>query len=501
MSKILQTLARLILLLVFALGLHVIIQAQVLKPSPVPETPAPPTPPTPSTPSNIDFPVSAPAPDLGVVEDYVCEWVGGITDDIVIGPINLGKFNYEVWRRKPLDELRLHDSQFSMSAYVYYWADNGWIGCGWDDEPARQVIIGLDSKIKWGAKWNLESYSKIRPFAPQNRCQVSGASYDVTDLLVKYGQPLAEKGASKFDADLRAKSNYRARASQVWQDLQEPKDMGDGTWFLLQPQAVAAGPITFSSTTPQTIDSVFSLTADPIAVVGDKPTPTTNPLPDIQVIPDPQGFHIIADVGITFEEISRLLQNPSTGLVGKKYVHNRRELTIVGARMYGSGEKAAIELLIQAKAIPAKRPKIVDVATFFVNVYRRIQYAFEKHFYKLSGTIYLTADPKSAAAQQEVGVANSQYDADTLRQINKKAKWILQTSLIESVNNDVRAPIGDKLNGLRGRVFSILNRPVGSYADMSGQINSLNIQKAFVGDKSIKARVAVDGTGRLVVRW
>ena len=88
-----------IILLICCLGTGCAIQGQVLKPSPVPETPAPPAAPPASTASNIDFPVSAPAPDLSLVENEVCDWFGGSTDEIIVGPVNLGQFGYEVWRK------------------------------------------------------------------------------------------------------------------------------------------------------------------------------------------------------------------------------------------------------------------------------------------------------------------------------------------------------------------------------------------------------------------
>src|SRR5689334_3993367 len=157
---------RLALVFTLPLGLSI---GQQLNPPPVPEIAPPAVQPPDPTPSEMSFPVSVEAIKASDVEQKCCLFYTGTVSVPMAGNVR-----FEVWRRQPLDENRFHENTFSASAYVWYEVDAGNLAqCGWDDEPARAVIAGLDSKVKWGKSWNLETSTQLRPLQPQNRCQLT----------------------------------------------------------------------------------------------------------------------------------------------------------------------------------------------------------------------------------------------------------------------------------------------------------------------------------------
>jgi len=471
--------------------------SQELNPPAVPETPAPPVPAPSATASDMPFKVTTPAPDTNELESKCCLFY----KDTAALPVG-GTVRYEVWRRQPLLENYFHSNAYSASAYVYYFVDDGdFAQCGWDDEEARAVIMGLDSTLTWDPKWRLALATKIRDLKAQNKCLLTDANIDVTDAMMRVAQRTIQKLADNFDDLVKAKSNVQQRAAQMWADLQQPLKVGDGQWVLLQPQTVTGGPIVYDT---GQFTSQFSVTTEPVFVASDQAPPaTTKPLPDITVSPDPQGIHVTADVGVGFLQINDSLQNPVTGILGRKFDYDRRELEITNARLYGSGPSVSLAATVRGIAIPGQRPKIVDVVTFFVNMYRRVQYAYEKRTYKLGGTLYLTARPSYSASDHSLVFSDLKFDAATTQTIegHKSARWILQTPIIQATEGVTHYSLAGKMDALRLGILSKLNGAIGQISKLHGSVNSLAVQSVFVEAQQIKARVAIDGAAQVEVAW
>ena len=109
--------------------------------------------------SSICIPLAFKAPDLSKIETELCDFYSGRHVDegweSILLPYRV-EVDYEVWRQRPLDELKLQKNVFSISEKIYYWADGTVFTpylapisgqCGWDDESAREVVIGYDSKL------------------------------------------------------------------------------------------------------------------------------------------------------------------------------------------------------------------------------------------------------------------------------------------------------------------------------------------------------------------
>lgn len=485
---------------------------QTINPPPVPPSPPPPVEPPAIIPSNIRLPVSSDTPDLSLAQRDVPEFCKGHISGLllVIPPISADA-DFEIWRDKV--GVALSGNTLTASVHVYYWlmgevlfipGQCGAQGSGpfLGDEETREVIVTADSRLKWHRDWHIETQTTVRPFRNLNRCIVTRANKDITDHFNKAGEGLLQKAAAKFDERIAVISNFQAKAREMWLKLQEPIKIRDRTWLMVQPLTTGAGEIGVTNTTPQTAETVFELTAQPKIIFGDQPSPGNVSLPALEPLaPGPSGLHINTDVEMSFEEANRIIKDPSTGVIGAKFESGRRRLTIKGARIYGTGPKVAVELEVEGEAIKGEDPKVEDVVTAVKFVYNRVRYFFEKRLYHLKGKIFLVGTPQYSTGDRQIVFPDLEYDLNTENIIARIASWILKTKLTEQLRVRVKFRLGDKLDSLKENLSAGLNRSLGSRARLTGQVDSLRVEKVFIAPNSLNGRVALDGTAALNVSW
>jgi Domain of unknown function (DUF4403) len=488
-------------------------QRKTLDPLPVPATPPPAVEPPPVVPSTITLPVTSTIPAPSIVDDEVCDFYKGHVDYVDILPPVSASADFEIWREKPLS-LSLSGNTLTASVHAYYWmigvfaplgvpifGECGAQGPGpqYGDEPTRELIATLDSRIKWHPDWRLTTDTTVRPFNNLNRCIVTAAHKDITDHFNRAGEGFLRRGAAKFDQRVGELSDAKSKATEMWLKLQEPLPVDRNVWLLVQPTAAGAGDI---NVTGQLAQTTFGLTAQPKVVVGASPTPGSARLPPLEPLTaGPDGLNINADVEVSFAEANQILQDPRTGVIGATFQSGRRELKIEGARLYGSGTKIALELEVSGRAIRSQEPKVVDVVTAVEKAFKVVRYWIEKKLYKLKGKIFFVATPQYLTDKREVIFPDLEYDIQTRNIIVKVANWILKTRLTEQLRANVKFPLGDKLDTLKSSASAAMNRPLGSHATLSGQIDTLRIDRIFIAPAGINGRVALKGTAALAVDW
>lgn len=490
-------------------------QKKTLDPPPVPPLPAPATEPPPIIPSSIKLPVSSNVPDPKIVDDEVCEFYKGHVTHVEIFPPMGAEADFEIWR-KPLG-ISFSGNTLTASMDTYYWILGQFTPLGipifgqcgaqgptppYGDEITREVIVTIDSRVKWHRDWHIDTDTTVRPFNNINQCIVTAANKNITEHFNRAGERFLRTAAGKFDERIAELSNAQPRAAEMWSKLQEPLRIGDRVWLLLQPTAAGAGEINVTNTQPQVAQTAFELAAQPKIVLGEQPSSGTTPLPPLQPLtPGPDGIHIITDVELPFDEANRIIQDPRTGVVGATFQSGRRELKIVGARIYGSASKVAVELSVEGRAIRDNEPQVVDVVTAIVKAFKRVRYFFEKRLYKLKGKIYLTGTPQYLTDRREIVFPDLEYDLETRNVIARIANWILRTRLTERLRADVKFPLGDRLDSLKNNASAALNRALGTHATLTGRVDSLRVERVYVGNSAFKGRVALDGSAELSVNW
>lgn len=489
---------------------------KTIDPPPVPPLPAPPVDPPPVVTSSIRLPVTSSVPGLDVVENEVCDFYKGHVTQVEIFPPIQANADFEIWRDKPL-QIGLSGNTLTARMHAYYWIiGEVWVvgvpiagQCGaqgpspfYGDEETREVNVTVRSHLRWHPEWRVATETTVEPFENVNRCVVTNANKDITDHFNKAGEGFLRGAATKFDQRIGEITDFKSKAAEMWSRIQEPISIGNRGWLLVQPRSAGAGAINVTGGTPQSAETVFGLTVQPRVVFGDEPSTTSTPLPALESLPAaPNGFDINTDVEMSFEEANRILQDPATGVINATFTSGRRELKIIGARAYGNGPRLAVELQVVGRAIRGDEPKIEDVVTAVKVAYNRVRYFFEKRLYKLKGKVYLVGTPQYLPDRREIVFPDLEYDIETRNIIAKIANWILKTRLTQQLRANVKMPIGDKLDSVKTNLSAGLNRELGPRATMSGEVESLTVERVFLGEGALRSRVNLRGRVALAVRW
>ena len=197
-------------------------------------------------PSSVCIGLSLPAPSLQAIEDAACTYYQGhstISGALTFPIIYVADIDYEVWRAKKFEELRLHRDTFSLATKLYYWAD-GLVSatflpipvsgqCGWDDEAARQITLGFDSKIKFDPSYALYTQTTVRkPYVPDGyRCLVTHWDRDITDNIANLAFKFMSSNTQRFDDEIKRLTNFRPSVEHAWSELQKPIQITSNMWL------------------------------------------------------------------------------------------------------------------------------------------------------------------------------------------------------------------------------------------------------------------------------
>lgn len=241
--------------LIVLLLLNITFGQKKIDPPPVPPAPPPPIQPPPIIPSSIRLPVTSNVPDLSVVENQVCDLYKGHITQVEIFPPIQAEADFEVWRDKPLG-ISFSGNTLTASMHAYYWLiGTVWVvgvpiagQCGtqgpnplYGDEESREVIVTVDSRVKWHRDWRIETQTSVRPFNNINRCVVTNANKDITEHFNKAGENYLRSAAAKFDQRIGELSNFNSKASEMWREMQKPISVGNNAWLSIQPMTAGAG--------------------------------------------------------------------------------------------------------------------------------------------------------------------------------------------------------------------------------------------------------------------
>ncbi len=153
------------------------------------------------------------------------------------------------------------------------------------------------------------------------------------------------------------------------------------------------------------------------------------------------------------------------------------------------------------RAIRGKEPPVEDVVTAIKVAYNRVRYFFEKKFYKLKGKVYLVGTPQYLTDRREIVFPDLEYDIQTRNVIVKIANWILKTRLTEQLRANVKMPLGGKLDSVKNRLSAGLNRELGPNARLSGNVESLTVERVYLSDAALQGRVNLRGNAAVSVQW
>ncbi len=340
-----------------------------------------------------------------------------------------------------------------------YWQDLG--SCG-VDEPPREAVLGLQTRLTWNENWGLDPVTTVPPVQFTNRCEITFLKFDVTAKVQEGFAAGLKQGAALADARIRAAAQFKPMAEGAWRELSAPILLAPGMWLVMNPQAPFVGPLKGQGTT---VTGTIGFTAQPRIVFGPRPNGTSAALPKPATSPrNGDGFHVMVEGRIDFDDASRRL---TAALAGETYTYVGHDVRVTRAALWGAGEKAVLELLLAG-----------DV----------------------NGTIYLLGTPAYDPAANALYVKDLDYSLETTHALANAADWMLHGTFRRSIADEARWGLDTAVADVKGRLSAALNRQLRPGVGARANIGGVRPAGVYVTDAGLVARVAVDGTLRLDVK-
>jgi hypothetical protein len=219
---------------------------------------------------------------------------------------------YRAWRG-PL-QFRLQGEVLTVQAHVRYWirvhkkvlgAIDLDSSCG-VNEPPRQAVIGVQVRFNWTPDWLLRPAFRILPTRFLDRCEMTIADIDVTPLIEKEFQQQLEDRMRVALRELAPRlQTVRQQAEQSWSQLQQPVQLHEGQWLLLNPWGIALSPLAGYG---NRLDAMLALILSPEVITGARPVSGRRPLPALsQYYPRASGLNLQLSVELDYADLGRLM--------------------------------------------------------------------------------------------------------------------------------------------------------------------------------------------------
>jgi hypothetical protein len=340
------------------------------------------------------------------------------------------------------------------------------VSCGFN-EARRVADITLQTKLDWDPAWRLRSATRLLPVHYAKPCEVTWLDIDITRRFVA---PVVEQqlqqAARIIDEQTPKQTNIRPRAQQIWDSLQQPVELGERTWLVLEPNDLALSPISGSGAN---ITSTLTLHAKTRVVVGEKPADGRKPLPALRVanaVPD--VLRVPVDVEVAYDDLSRII---TRNYANKTIQVGDKPLKIESVRfMPGSGGRVLIEAQIDYRGGGLKN-------------YR--------------GKIHLQGTPAFRTTQIEFPDLDYTLDRRDRGFFAGLLERAAHESIREKIRNAVRFDLRPRLDEARAEITQALNRKLAEGVVMRGRAETIEPQSITAGATAITVRVLATGSAEL----
>jgi hypothetical protein len=378
----------------------------------------------------------------------------------------------EMWERDPLS-LRIDGDRLDVSAHVRYRARIAahpcvpLAGCRWVqlgscgvDGPMPTVDVSLRTTLALRDDWTIAPRTRPRDVRTGVPCKLTEAKVDVTERVRGLVQGLLDRAAPQVDEKIREAAALRRRMEDVWSDVQQPIRASGDVYLLIQPESLSATPPRGQGTT---LSTNVSVVVRPRVVVGDKPQIEETLLPPNAAVTPGRGFEVRLVAEIPFTEVDSILEKK---LVGRAFDARGHQVTVIGARLYGSGGRVVLQLRVKGDA---------------------------------RGTIYLVGTPRFDPATQVISVPDLDFSVETKDLLPAVADWLLYDQLRDQLRGAAHFELAGRIAKIRGDVDQAINRNLGRTVRMSGGVDEVRPVGVFVFSRALAAVVDAEGHAQIHV--
>jgi hypothetical protein len=278
----------------------------------------------------------------------------------------------------------------------------------------------------------------------------------IADILLTAGKDMLGK---KVDKAIKENLKLKTYLSDPWAQLQKPLllDQAYNVWLKITPSAIAATQITGVNN-----KMLIGLSVKAIGEVNVGSVPgqqNTLPVPDLNIV-DKQDSRFLLNINtdISYQKIDEIANKE---LVGQTFTYGKKTITIEKIRVFGSGNKLAVELMMTGN---------------------------------IKGKLFITTIPFYNEENKTVCLKEVEFDVSTKNALLKSANWLLNGSLERLVEKKVSYSIADLIENYTKIINDNLrnNRSIKGVV-LNGILNKMDIDNIYCGNESLKVIIFMDG--------
>jgi len=345
--------------------------------------------------------------------------------------------------------------RYKIGAKPHSGSAGGSLQCGEGGEwPRRAMLnggIAVDITPNYGVSASVTG-AAVNPIDP---CAIGIADLDVAMDVHSKLADVARGGLKNASTHINTIS-VKSQVEDAWNALRDPIQLNPDTWFLLNVDKV--GHRGFSGA-GHIVDDVIQLRANPVIVYGAEPPSAAAALPELGSQLAGEGFRVVADAQLAYDELSKLL---AERLRGKRISRDDETIVIVNASIFGNGGNQVVI---------------------------RIDFRGDA-----KGYAYFVGRPQLNVLTQTIYIGNLHYDHETARLLQNSAEWLYQSNFREFIAAETVLGVTAATTHVRKLLAPVLNRRLSQTIMMEGQMTSVQGIGVFADVNALSVRAIAEGS-------
>ncbi len=315
-------------------------------------------------------------------------------------------------------------------------------GCGENDEEGRpRATVELSSRLHLDADWVLRSEARVDTVEAlseedRDRCRVTPLGIDVTGTALGGVRSALAGRTDEIDRRV-AEVDVRSRLQDVWHTLQEPIELTDDVWLLVNPIGVTQGR-THGEGSVLTID--VGMSAQPAIVLGPAPDTVLTDLPPLEQGEVPSRARIVLEGRIHYPQAGEILTRQ---LQEREVELGRRLIRIQELALRGIGDgRVALEVRFEGSA---------------------------------RGRVFLVGRPELDSSAGELHVPDLEFDLETRNVLVGGLAWLAEDRLVEFLRQRARVSVAEVMEPARDQLLRGMNRDLSDDVSVEGDVHSTDL--------------------------
>ena len=419
--------------------------------------------------SFVQLPVSIP---LSSINDLINKKMGGLVyEDRSYTQPTVDDYQLIVMRKTSVTSV-FDGKEIRITIPLNIWAKAQWKACsicpGLEKETAFDIDVYVRSKPELKNDYSFRLNLKSDGFDWKKKPVISLGIVDIPieRLLQKPLEIQLEKTIRDVEKEIASSFDLRSEISRLWNNCQEPNliDADTETWLKIEPQQLFTTGLSEQS---GSINMVLGASAYVGTISGSRPLNSRlSALPALQLVQKlPDDFRVQVQSRISFEAL-RL--QAKKALVGQEFAQGNKQIKIEDIALTPIANRLLIQVVFSGSA---------------------------------KGSIFLSGIPSYDASKGVLYFKELDLDIESRSLLLKSASWLLNTTLQNTLEKQLRYPVSDYLNSVKNELdLKIKSFGRNSAYRLTGTIDSFLLQGIYMRETDLQLVLNANGKIRLQIQ-